>query len=225
MKKIFAGLLAVIILVITACNDNKRDNQHDHNQHDHDSMNHNKMPMDSMKEMKHDSMSSMNHGDPDGSMLVTKARIGNVDPAVKKFINTISSQYLFIKNGLAGDNTQEAKTGANQLISALKKFDKSLFTAQQKKEFDKHTDDIKDQLEAIISGNNIAAQRASFSMLSQHIYEMVKMFGTDKVMYYDHCPMAFNNKGAMWLSETKEIKNPYFGSDMLTCGTVQEIIQ
>ena len=223
MKKIFAGLLAITILIIAACNNDKKNNQHDHNMHN-DSMNHDKMKMDSMSTMNHSkedaSMTGMS-----GKMIVTKTNIGDADPAVKKFINSITGQYLFIKNGLAGDNTTKAKTGATQLNSAIKKFDKSLFTALQKREFDKHADDTKDQLQAIISGNNIEAQRASFSMLSQHIYELIKVFGPGQMMYRDYCPMAFDNKGAVWLSETKEIKNPYFGSNMLNCGSVQEIIQ
>lgn len=232
MKKLFAGLLAITILVIAACNNNKQNNLQNHNKMNHDSMSQDKMQMDSMKDMKHDSMSSMNHSKEDasmtgmsGEMTVTKTNIGDADPAVKKFINTITAQYLFIKNGLAGDNTTEAKTGATQLNSTIKKFDKSLFTARQKREFDKHADDTKDQLQAIVSGNTIVAQRTSFSMLSQHIYELIKIFGPGRMMYRDYCPMAFDNKGAIWLSETREIKNPYFGSNMLNCGTVQEIIQ
>jgi hypothetical protein len=232
MKKIFTGLLAMAILVIAACNNNKQDKQQDHNNMNHDTMNHDKMQMDSMGSMKHDSMSSMNHGKEDGAMAgmngemtVTKTTVGAADPAVKKFINTIITRYLFIKNGLAGENIAEAKTGAVQLNNAIIKFDKSLFTSLQKKEFDKHADDTKEQLQAIVSGNTIEAQRASFSVLSQHIYELVKVFGTDRMIYRDHCPMAFDNQGAIWLSETKEIKNPYLGSDMRTCGTVQEIIQ
>jgi Cu(I)/Ag(I) efflux system membrane fusion protein len=34
--------------------------------------------------------------------------------------------------------------------------------------------------------------------------------------------MAFNNKGAYWLSNEREIKNPYFGSEMLECGSVED---
>lgn len=41
-------------------------------------------------------------------------------------------------------------------------------------------------------------------------------------MYKDFCPMYNNGKGAFWLSETKEIKNPYLGKAMPTCGTIQE---
>jgi Cu(I)/Ag(I) efflux system membrane fusion protein len=36
-----------------------------------------------------------------------------------------------------------------------------------------------------------------------------------------YCPMAFNNKGAAWLQPDKEIRNPYFGAQMLSCGEVR----
>jgi hypothetical protein len=36
--------------------------------------------------------------------------------------------------------------------------------------------------------------------------------------------MYNDKKGAIWLSETKEIKNPYYGKKMLTCGNVKEEI-
>ncbi len=36
-------------------------------------------------------------------------------------------------------------------------------------------------------------------------------------IYRFHCPMAFNNKGAYWLQDNEDTKNPYFGSSMLIC--------
>ena len=58
------------------------------------------------------------------------------------------------------------------------------------------------------------------------IYELVKAFGAGQPIYHDHCPMYNENKGGtMWLSETKEIKNPYLGSEMPKCGTVEEGIR
>ncbi|MBA4058359.1 MAG: hypothetical protein C0490_26815, partial [Marivirga sp.] len=45
------------------------------------------------------------------------------------------------------------------------------------------------------------------------------------ILYLEYCPMANNNEGAYWLSNEKEIKNPYFGDKMLKCGSVKETIQ
>jgi membrane fusion protein, copper/silver efflux system len=53
---------------------------------------------------------------------------------------------------------------------------------------------------------------------------MTESFGLeiDKV-YRQFCPMAFDDKGAFWLSESDEILNPYFGDMMLNCGEVTDI--
>jgi len=37
--------------------------------------------------------------------------------------------------------------------------------------------------------------------------------------------MADNNKGAAWISAQKDIRNPYYGDAMLTCGRVIRTIQ
>ena len=44
-------------------------------------------------------------------------------------------------------------------------------------------------------------------------------------IYYQHCPMANDGKGANWLSKEEEIKNPYFGSMMLSCGKTIETLK
>jgi Cu(I)/Ag(I) efflux system membrane fusion protein len=43
-------------------------------------------------------------------------------------------------------------------------------------------------------------------------------------VYIQHCPMADSNNGADWLSQEKEIRNPYFGESMLKCGEVKKEI-
>ena len=75
------------------------------------------------------------------------------------------------------------------------------------------------------NGDNIKHQRSHFVMMSEVVYDLVKNFGAGRPLYHDHCPMARDNQGAMWISEVKEIKNPYFGSAMFKCGRVEEVIQ
>jgi len=59
-------------------------------------------------------------------------------------------------------------------------------------------------------------QREAFSNFIQTFYKSIKMFGLkDTTAYYQYCPMAFGNEWAFWLSETEEIRNPYFGDMML----------
>lgn len=56
------------------------------------------------------------------------------------------------------------------------------------------------------------------------MYQLVTDFGTSTTLYKQYCPMALNDKGAYWLSAQSDIKNPYFGDAMLTCGEVQETL-
>jgi membrane fusion protein, copper/silver efflux system len=60
--------------------------------------------------------------------------------------------------------------------------------------------------------------------LSSHFIAAVQLFGIQKQVYRQFCPMANNDKGAFWLSLDEKINNPYYGSSMLTCGEVKEII-
>ena len=71
------------------------------------------------------------------------------------------------------------------------------------------------------SSGNIAHQREHFEMLSSDIYDLVKAFGGGQVLYKDFCPMYNKGKGAFWLSETKEIRNPYYGKEMPSFGTIK----
>jgi hypothetical protein len=71
---------------------------------------------------------------------------------------------------------------------------------------------------------DIAVQRTHFYDLSLGVYELAKAFGAGRTLYHDHCPMARDNQGALWISEIKDVQNPYFGAGMLTCGTVEEVI-
>ena len=61
-------------------------------------------------------------------------------------------------------------------------------------------------------------------VLSTDINDLITLVGTNKTLYQDFCPMANDGKGAIWLSEFEDIKNPFFGSKMLKCGKVQKKI-
>jgi membrane fusion protein, copper/silver efflux system len=82
---------------------------------------------------------------------------------------------------------------------------------------------INESSQRIASSADIEEQREHFNVLSEHIIEMTATFGleTERV-YKQFCPMAFDDNGAFWLSESSEILNPYFGTMMLTCGEVTE---
>jgi hypothetical protein len=140
--------------------------------------------------------------------------------------NDLVSGYLNLKNALANDNGKDAATAGNEMVASLEKVDTSAFTSEQKKMYNDVKEDVKEHAEHIgMNGANIAHQREHFEMLSGDMIDLVKTSGSSKTLYKDYCPMYNNNKGASWLSETQEIKNPYLGKKMATCGEVKEEIK
>jgi hypothetical protein len=157
---------------------------------------------------------------------VVKASFTNVDANVAIYVKKLTDHYLQLKNSLIAGKAIEAGDAAQHLSEAIKGFDKSLLTADQKKVYDQYEAGLKENAEHIAQGaSDIEHQRERFANMSEGMYAIVKAFGGGKTLYHDHCPMAKNGKGAMWLSETKEIKNPYFGEKMMECGEVEEKIQ
>ncbi len=138
-------------------------------------------------------------------------------------IKDIVSSYLQLKNALADDNSPGAATAGKKLEAAFKNFDKSAINDAQKKIFEDLAGDAIENAEHIgANGGKIEHQREHFVLLSKDIYDLVKTFGADQVLYKDFDPMVNNGKGAFWLSETKEIRNPYMGKAMLKSGSIKE---
>ena len=141
-------------------------------------------------------------------------------------VSGLLQTYLKMKNDLAKDDDKGAADAGNQLLKALNDFDQSSLKEADKKAFADIADDAKEHAEHIgMNAGNIKHQREHFDMLSKDMYDLVKKYGAGGKIYVDFCPMYNDNKGATWLSEIKEIKNPYFGKGMNTCGEVKEQLQ
>lgn len=136
----------------------------------------------------------------------------------------VVTAYLELKNALTKDDDKTAAQAGNSLVEAIAAVDKASMTAEQSKVFADIADDAKEHAEHVGSNaGNIKHQREHFETLSQEIYDLVKAGGsTGQKLYYDNCPMYNDGKGANWLSETKEIQNPYLGKGMPTCGSIKE---
>lgn len=148
------------------------------------------------------------------------------DAMLNGSMNEMVTAYLQLKNALANDNGNEAASAAKQITDALQKTDETPLTAEQKKVYDEVKEDIKEHAEHITdNAGKIHHQREHFDMISKDMYDLVKVVKPVQTLYVDHCPMYNDNKGATWLSEVKEIKNPYYGKKMPDCGEVKEEIK
>ena len=210
MKQLLYLIVLTVIFAFAACNNSSSRNEHE----GHD-----------MSSMKTDTTQHVSATD-DKDIKAVAVVFSNVDAKASASIKEIVDHYLHIKNALASDDAGEAASGAKAIEKAIDKLDKSLLSAEQKTAYDANEAEMKEHAKHIAkNGDNIKHQRSHFVMMSEVVYDLVKNFGAGRPVYHDHCPMARDNQGAMWVSEVKEIKNPYFGSAMFKCGRVEEVIQ
>ncbi len=149
-----------------------------------------------------------------------------VDGKVAASIKEIVEHYLQLKNALVNDNSKNAAATGKEMVAVFDKLDKNSLSPDQKKFFEDIEEDAREQAEHISdNAGKLDHQREHFDMLSIDIYDLVKKSGAGQVLYKVVCSMYNDKKGAFWLSESKTIKNPYYGKKMLNCGTVEEEIK
>ena len=187
-------IAAISIMSLAACKETKKEQNGLHENH---------------TEMDHDNGNG-HHDDVKKSTTMNNLQKGNVE--------TILNDYLNLKDALVSDDNAKARKLGATMANSLGNLDVSKYSDVQKSELEEIIEDGKEHAEHI-SESDIAHQREHFKVLSQDVTDLVAIAGTDRKLYEQFCPMF--DKGTAWLSASKEIMNPYYGSQMLTCGKVQ----
>lgn len=146
-------------------------------------------------------------------MAINDSQESNAEVILKNYFN--------LKDALVNDDQAEAKDLGMSLSKSLSSFDTSIYSDKEQTELQSITKNAQKHAEEI-SKNEIASQREHFKVLSKNITDMVAITGTEVRLYEQFCPMY--DGGTAWLSTKEEIRNPYFGSQMLKCGKVQREI-
>ncbi|MGB8705059.1 MAG: DUF3347 domain-containing protein [Gillisia sp.] len=122
----------------------------------------------------------------------------------------IFKDYIEVKSAFVASDASKAGKAADQLLSDLK---------------EDANKDLKDAAQKIARETDINKQREAFSNLTAAMGKKLEGALKSGEVYKLYCPMAFQGKGDYWYSNSKEIKNPYFGQKMLTCGRVDKTIE
>ncbi|WKN40772.1 DUF3347 domain-containing protein [Tunicatimonas pelagia] len=129
----------------------------------------------------------------------------------EKNLASVVDQYLLLKDALVTSSPEESQAKAMSMLEVIDAT--NMMGVQQ-------------SAKQIATVTDLDTQRMYFDSLSVHLYELLEtQDGGNKTLYKQYCPMAFNDRGAYWLSNAEEIRNPYFGDDMLKCGRVEETIK
>ncbi len=139
-------------------------------------------------------------------------------------VKDIINNYLAIKNALTKDDGKITAEAAKKLFETLENTSTDGLDQEKKSVFMDIYESIRENAEHIsTNAGNVEHQREHFALLSRDINDLTDSFGTAGLkLYVDFCPLYNNQKGALWISEKKEIINPYYGAKMSDCGSVKK---
>lgn len=150
----------------------------------------------------------------------------DVSDDFKSQLNRVVQKYITLKEALVGDDPVKAKNEASAILETLDRVDMNLLPQENVQlhwmGLEKR---IRSAAGSIASASEITEQRNQFKNLSSDLTSAVNMFGINQKVFNQFCPMADNNNGAYWLSLEEEVRNPYFGSAMHSCGNVAQVIE
>ena len=141
-------------------------------------------------------------------------------------LNTVYDKYISLKNAFVQSDEKKVKQYSHDVQQALIKVDMKLLKGEAMTQWMSQSAKLNSQVDLIASSDDLEVQRKTFSAFNDEFYKTIKTFGLmAKTVYYQFCPMYNNGNGAFWLSETTDIRNPYYGDAMLTCGETKETLK
>ena len=141
-------------------------------------------------------------------------------------LKSVFDNYFSVKDALVKTDAGTSSAKAAELVKAIKAVEMAKLSTEEHTVWMKVLKDLTANAESIAAtSKDVSKQRGVFALLSKNMYELAKASKQEMPVYYQHCPMYNNGKGANWLSKEEAVKNPYYGSKMLTCGSVQETIK
>ncbi|WP_313155642.1 DUF3347 domain-containing protein [Sphingobacterium multivorum] len=219
MKKFM--LIVAIALIFVACNNSTSKNTHaDHT-----------VPV-----AADSATTNVDKSKGDSALTKEAARVNNtaakIEPSAGKVDVTAASNpfaglysaYFALKDALVKDNGAAAQTAAKGIQAAIAKLNNEQLDAVQGKLWKEYQRKLAFDTEHIAGITENEHQREHFVTLSKNMYVLMKSVKPEAPVYYQHCPMYRDGKGANWLSTQKKIENSYLGQSMTTCGSIVETI-
>lgn len=161
-----------------------------------------------------------NHNNHGNHTVTPKVELQEVNQLKAVFDN-----YFLVKDAMISSDGNATSIASKELFTAISNVKMEKLAADVHLVWMKVLNQIKEDAEHIADTNDIKHQRDHFTTLSKDIYDLLKVAKYDVPVYFQYCPMYNDGKGANWLSKENAVKNPYYGSMMLSCGKTVETIK
>lgn len=147
----------------------------------------------------------------------------NLDQRGTDNLLSLLSSYYELKDALVATDAQKADIAASHVLSAAETMRHELGNTNEPIRV--LLDSVMTKSEAIVNTKDETCdkKRVTFETVGDQIFSIAQQAGLKNGhVYRQFCPMAFNDKGAHWISNEEEIRNPYLPKTMLHCGEVQD---
>jgi Cu(I)/Ag(I) efflux system membrane fusion protein len=161
-----------------------------------------------------------------GQTRSSKATKLKLSPPFKESWMKVLEHYIQLKDNLVMSDSLRAQESALQFNSKLKETENKIIKEEVRRQWKKEKAQIFKAISSLGATTSLEEQRLYFKDLSDGMINLSHYYGVpEDVVYVQHCPMAFDDQGADWLSTEEQIRNPYFGDQMLKCGKTLEVIE
>ena len=146
-----------------------------------------------------------------------------LSPENRSGLAPVVSSYLAVQVALADDDLARAKEAARMLADAVQRI-----KLEQPRAAHAVWSGIAGELGGharhVAMAEDLEGARQGFEPLSEAVIQLLTRFGNplDHPLRLAFCPMAIGDGGALWVQESADIANAYFGASMLTCGEVRQ---
>jgi hypothetical protein len=151
----------------------------------------------------------------------TKLESGTTEIVDASQLQSVYDAYFTVKDALIKSDSKLTSAKAKDLLTAITAVKMDKLKSNEHTVWMKVVKKLTADAKSISATTDLKKQRETFKSLSKSTYDLIKISSPEQPIYKQYCPMA----DADWLSKEKAVKNPYYGSSMLTCGNVVETIK
>ncbi|GAA3737211.1 hypothetical protein GCM10022422_20600 [Flavobacterium ginsengisoli] len=150
-----------------------------------------------------------------------KLESGTTEVVDTNQLQSVYDAYFDVKDALIKSDSKLTSAKAATLLTAITAVKMDKLKSNEHTVWMKVVKKLTADAKSISATTDLKKQRETFKSLSKNTYDLIKVSNPEQPIYKQYCPMA----DADWLSKEKAVKNPYYGSSMLTCGNVVETIK
>lgn len=169
----------------------------------------------------HSAMKGSMSNEQDHSSMSDHSSMTQESKSVGSPLQSVQNSYFSLKNALVKSDAKTASANAKELTDAITAVKMNELSATEHNVWMKVMKSLNSDASAIAKTQDIKKQREALKTLSKNMYDLLKTSKLSTPVYYQYCPM----QDANWLSTENTIKNPYYGSQMLTCGSTVETLK